>query len=207
MPLLYQQNINEYVIWALWRMVEPIDFFVLEGHEANQINHPQKRKQHLVGRYLLKKLLPDLDFKTISTAENKKPFIKESQIEFSISHSDNLVGVIVGLNRRVGIDIEFTNQRVLDLSHKFMTTADFSVFCDDDFPDQEKATIGWTIKESAYKLNGILGVDFKNDLCLIAVDKKEDGWQAKIQSIVNGESNTMIANGINIDDYQICLMY
>jgi phosphopantetheinyl transferase len=207
MPLLYQQNINEHIIWALWRMDEPIDFFALEGYEASRISHPQKRKQHLAGRYVLKMLLPDLDVKTISVAENKKPFITGSGIDFSITHSDNLVGVIVGRGRRVGMDIEFANQRVLDLSHKFMTTADFSTFYNDDFSDQEKATIAWTMKESAFKLNGIPGVDFKGDLRLIAVEKKEDGWHAKLQSIVNGESNTMIANGMEMDGYQICLMY
>jgi phosphopantetheinyl transferase len=207
MPLLYQQNINEHIIWALWRMDEPVDFFAMEGYEASRISHPQKRKQHLAGRYVLKMLLPDLDLKTISVAENKKPFIMGSEIDFSITHSDNLVGVIVGIGRRVGMDIEFANQRVLDLSHKFMTTADFSTFYNDDFSDQEKATIAWTMKESAFKLNGIPGVDFKRDLRLIAVEKKEDGWHAKLQSIVNGESNTMIANGMKIDGYQICLMY
>jgi phosphopantetheinyl transferase len=207
MPLLYQQNINEHIIWALWRVDEPVDFFALEGYEANRISHPQKRKQHLAGRYVLKMLLPDLDLKTISVAENKKPFIMGSEIDFSITHSDNLVGVIVGRGTRVGMDIEFANQRVLDLSHKFMTTADFSTFYNDDFSDQEKATIAWTMKESAFKLNGIPGVDFKGDLRLIAVEKKQDGWDAKLQSIVNGESNTMIANGMKIDGYQICLMY
>jgi hypothetical protein len=44
MPLLYQQNINEHIIWALWRMDEPIDFFALEGYEASRISHPKKRK-------------------------------------------------------------------------------------------------------------------------------------------------------------------
>ena len=207
MPLLYQQNINEHIIWALWRMDEPMDFFAMEGYETSKISHPQKRKQHLAGRYVLKMLLPDLDLKTISVAENKKPFITGSEIDFSITHSDNLVGVIVGKGRRVGMDIEFANQRVLDLSQKFMTTADFSIFCKDDFSDQEKATICWTMKESAFKLNGIPGVDFKNDLRLIAVEKKEDGWHAKIQTFVCGEPNTKIANGMEIDGYQICLMY
>jgi phosphopantetheinyl transferase len=207
MPLLYQQNINEHINWALWRMDEPIDFFELDGYDANKISHLQKRKQHLAGRYVLKMLLPELDLKSIAIAENKKPFIKGSQIGFSISHSENLVGVIVGLNRKVGMDIEFVNQRVLDLSHKFMTTADVSAFCNEDFADQEKATICWTIKESAFKLNGISGVDFKTDLRLIAVDKKEDGWNAKIQSTVYGESHTMNAIGMKIDGYQICLMY
>jgi hypothetical protein len=88
-----------------------------------------------------------------------------------------------------------------------MTTADFSTFYNDDFSDQEKATIAWTMKESAFKLNGIPGVDFKGDLRLISVEKKQEGWHAKLQSIVNGESNTMIANGMKMDGYQICLMY
>ncbi len=72
----------------------------------------QKEKQHLLGRYLIAKA--GKDFFKIENTElkiiNNKPRFKYSNIQFSISHSQNIVLAAFDKNP-VGVDIEFMKQR------------------------------------------------------------------------------------------------
>ncbi len=79
----------------------------------------------------------------------KKPYFKDSKMNFSISHSGNYV-MIANDILDIGIDIELINPQNIDL----LSYA---------FNDSEKRLIGssieeftryWTIKESSYKASG-----------------------------------------------------
>ncbi len=72
----------------------------------------QKEKQHLLGRYLIDKVAKE--FFDIENTElkiiNNKPKFKYSKLEFSISHSQNIVLAAFD-NNPVGADIEFMKER------------------------------------------------------------------------------------------------
>jgi 4'-phosphopantetheinyl transferase EntD len=206
MPLLYQQNINEHVKWALWQMDEPESFFILDGYDANHIGHAHKRKQHLAGRYVMKFLMPDLNVNDIIVPPNRKPyFSKHTGVDFSVSHSNQMVGVLIGQQHHVGMDIEFPGQKVISVKDKFMTKEEFIVFHGDSVSDQEKATICWTIKESAYKLIGKMGVDFKRDLQIKEVMTTGEGWTSRLK--YSGLPDDLLtANGFCIEGAHVCLM-
>ena len=60
MPLVYQQNINEHTKIGVWHILEAEDFFLEKVKEQYKITHPQKRIQHLAGRYLLLEMANDI---------------------------------------------------------------------------------------------------------------------------------------------------
>lgn len=206
MPLLYQQNINEQVKMALWRISEPEAFFQKSGFQANHINHPEKRVQHLAGRFLLKMMLPELAPDSIVVPENRKPYLStDADMDFSISHANDMVGVIIGKKHKVGMDIEWQGIKVLAVKHKFMNEDDERSFDADEFSEMEKATICWTIKESAFKMMDKRGVDFKRDFVLKKVMKENEGWVATLCNPGFHESE-LLAKGMVVDRFQICMM-
>ena len=194
MPLLYQQNINEQINLAIWKMEEEEDFFVLEGYHALFIKHDEKRKQHLAGRFLLRTMMPGLNMENVELDKNGKPFIKGSKADFSISHSGDLVTVLVAMERRVGVDVEEINDRILRVQHKFMSEKDEEAFQSTAFTNTERATICWTVKEAVYKLHGKSGVDFKRDIRLKKISKTQEGWEGEFE-FGQEESSILICKG------------
>src|SRR5687768_8575518 len=112
MPLFFQQVIDEYTKLALWKIEEEEGFFSQHVPLQRSITHPHKRLQHLAGRYLLKYLFPDFPIALIQIADTRKPYLKEEDYHFSISHCGDYAGVIVSKNRKVGIDIELVTPKI-----------------------------------------------------------------------------------------------
>ncbi|MDE3144284.1 MAG: 4-phosphopantetheinyl transferase, partial [Bacteroidota bacterium] len=86
MALFYQHNINDTTKLAIWKIEEPISFFLAQVPLQREITHPHKKLQHLAGRYLLRFLFPDFPFDEILIADTKKPYLPYEQYHFSISH-------------------------------------------------------------------------------------------------------------------------
>ena len=112
MPLVYQQNINDHTKVGVWHITEPELFFLKEIEMKQSISHPQKRLQHLAGRYLLKQIEFDFPINEIEIAASKKPYLKGGQFYFSVSHAENYAAVIISKKNMVGIDIELPQSKI-----------------------------------------------------------------------------------------------
>lgn len=128
MALFYQHNINDTTKLAIWKIEEPISFFLTQVPLQREITHPHKKLQHLAGRYLLRFLFPDFPFDEILIADTKKPYLPYEQYHFSISHCGNYAAAIVSSTQRVGIDIEIPTERVLRITHKFLHEEELKIF-------------------------------------------------------------------------------
>ncbi|HLL42098.1 MAG TPA: hypothetical protein VK369_03120, partial [Segetibacter sp.] len=124
MPLFYQQNISESTRLAIWRIEEPETFFLSKVPLQRDITHPNKRLQHLAGRYLLPFLFHDFPYREIEIADTRKPFLRNEQYHFSISHCNKYAAAIASRDCRVGVDLEFTTPRLKKIKHKFMNQAE-----------------------------------------------------------------------------------
>ena len=164
MPLVYQQNINDDTKLGLWRIEEPENFFLQFVPLQKKITHPHKRLQHLAGRFLLRKLFPHFPLKLIKIAETRKPFLPGEQYHFSISHCGDYAAVIVSSKYRVGVDVEWPQQKIDIVKHKFMGTKEFTVLKMMDERDELfKLTMAWSIKEAIFKWYGLGQLDFKEE--------------------------------------------
>ncbi|MEO7835325.1 MAG: 4-phosphopantetheinyl transferase, partial [Ginsengibacter sp.] len=95
MPLSYQHNINDSTKLAVWHITENEDFFLEKVTIKNEVTHPQKRLQHLAGRYLLQIIHPDFPLHLIEIAESRKPLLSDGKFNFSISHCGKFAAAIV----------------------------------------------------------------------------------------------------------------
>ncbi|HUR10411.1 MAG TPA: hypothetical protein VM012_03540, partial [Flavitalea sp.] len=118
MGLFYQHNINDSTRLAVWQIQEHDDYFLGHVPLNREVTHPYKRLQHLAGRYLLPRLFDDFPLKSILIADTRKPYLKDEQYHFSISHCGNFAAAIVSNKERVGIDIELITSRILMIAPK-----------------------------------------------------------------------------------------
>ena len=102
--------------------------------------------EYTIGRYLIKNAAKkhfNVKNTEIITDEKGKPFLKNNELYFSISHSQNIV-VACFDTAPCGIDIEFIKKRdLLKLSKHYNI----------EFKTQDEFYKFWTIKEAEFKLN------------------------------------------------------
>lgn len=161
MPVSFEHNINKSTRLIVWHLLEPEDFFLSEAKIQTSINHPQKRKQHLAGRFLLKYLFNDFPYNQLIVDAFGKPRLKNEQYYFSISHADNYVAAIVSKNYNVGIDVEMIQPRALKIIPKFLNNEEQNNLVIDNERD---ATLCWSIKEAVYKYYGGKMINFKEQI-------------------------------------------
>lgn len=119
----------------------------LEKYSDGKSFKTEKRfYEYTIGRYLVKKVAKEFykagDVEIVSD-KNSKPILKNSDIYFSISHSNKYIAVCFD-DKPCGFDIEFIKPRSLKslekrYNCKFKTLDDFYIF--------------WTQKEAVYKLH------------------------------------------------------
>lgn len=168
MPLVYQQNINPYTKLAVWHITEPESFFTNTVPLQREITHPNKRLQHLAGRFLLREMYPGFPYELIKIADTRKPFLENEAYHFSISHCGEYAAVMVSTQYRVGVDIEKITGKVEKIKHKFLSAFEQNLI--ESLPGNDAElyktflTTAWCIKESLFKWYGDGQVDFIDHL-------------------------------------------
>ena len=154
-----------------------------EKERADKLKVKQKRKQFIVSRSVLRKLISnciDKNYDEIKFyyAEHDKPFIKEKHnnktIKFNISHSEDYILIALTLENRVGIDIEKINKKIdaESLSKRFFSQNEYEYLKSIEINKKLDAfyTI-WTKKEAFIKATG-KGVAFGLDKFSVTSDKQ-----------------------------------
>lgn len=181
MPLFFQQNINETTCLGIWHITEEEAFFLEKVSLQRDITHPNKRLQHLAGRFLLQHLFPDFPYHEMLIADSRKPYLPYEQYHFSISHCGDYAAAIVSKTQRVGIDIEIPTAKVQKIVPKFLhdeeraqltlQTQALGLAAD----NYNLPTLLWSAKEAAFKWWSFGSVDFSEDIRLAPFEFKEMG--------------------------------
>ncbi|BAV05604.1 Phosphopantetheinyl transferase [Filimonas lacunae] len=181
MPLFFTQNINENTRLGIWHITENEEFFLEKVPLQRDINHPNKRLQHLAGRFLLQHLFPDFPYHELVIADSRKPYLPYEQYHFSISHCGDFAAAIVSKSQRVGIDIEVPTAKVQKIVPKFLHEEERNWLvaqvnalapAQDDY---RLPTLLWSAKEAAFKWWSFGSVDFSEDIRLDPFEFSEKG--------------------------------
>jgi phosphopantetheinyl transferase len=192
MPLVYQQNINPTTKLGVWHIAEPEEFFLSEVPLQREITHPNKRLQHLAGRYLLKVLYPDFPYALIRIADTRKPFLENEAYHFSISHCGKYAAVMISSEYRVGVDVELITGKVHKIKHKFLSDEEQQLLQkvpDSPYPtcSDKLLTAAWSIKESLFKWQGSSEIDFIKHLPIVKMQVKDNEGIAACKILKDGE--------------------
>jgi phosphopantetheinyl transferase len=197
MPLVYQQNINASTKLGVWHIEEPEAFFLEQVPLQREITHPNKRLQHLAGRYLLKELYPDFPYELIRIADTRKPFLENEAYHFSISHCGKYAAVIVSTDHRVGVDVELITSKVEKVKHKFLSDAEQAILKEVDntpytIANEKLLTAAWSIKESLFKWQGKSEIDFIKHLQIVQFIANNKEGIAGCKILKEGEINLQV---------------
>lgn len=122
----------------------------------NNIKDNQVRYLSLVGRALIRVLIMkhfDIDYVKLKYNEFGKPYIDNENIFFNISHSNNLLTIIISNKSDVGIDIEYIKEFNNNVADFIMTSNEKDKLKTDKNKNLLFTKI-WTRKEAYFKCKG-----------------------------------------------------
>ncbi len=168
MPLYLKKDLRHARL-GIWEITEtPGELYQmasLSSHEEAfyaRLKTETRKKHWLSYRLLLPKLLPAHAVSGISYDKFGKPFLDNGAGHISVAHSGKFAALIISEHYQAGIDIEHIQNKILSLTHKFLTGREQEY----RFPTavRESLYVIWCAKEALYKLHGQTGLQFSKHL-------------------------------------------
>ena len=171
MPFLKEFIINEKTKIKLWKVIlgelspkklnnDEIKLFKLK--KSNIL-----REQFLATRKIL--ALENSDY-IITYDPDGKPSLN-SEFNISISHSHEIAALVLSNNRKIGLDVQLKESKILNIQNKFLNK--FEKLNIEDDPSIDILTMLWTSKESIYKAVGLKGISFSKNIKIDKVIEKD----------------------------------
>ena len=199
MPLLNDLNPNASLLCKSWRIEEAEnimnpknelnyeDYQILLKRKANHL-----RRQFLASRKLIGLINPDL---RISYKEDI-PILSDNR-NISISHSDEIVTVLISKENGIGVDVEKINNKVHSVASKFLSSNEIQFF--GKAPSTRQLIRAWTAKEAVYKALRKPGINFSDNIILDKFNDKAKSTNAKF--ISSDQETTFKLYFYDLDDY------
>ncbi len=127
------------------KMLEEISLSSQEKMKYAEMTSRKRRQEWLTCRVLLSNVLGK-DF-LLEYQSNGKPYLLQPKKNISISHSKEYVAIAIA-EKKIGIDIEKIDTRILKLKEKILNSREANRFV---AADERVLHIIWGIKESVYK--------------------------------------------------------
>ena len=168
MPLYQNENLpdsSQLLVWKLEETEEELLQLLPTFHDNSEleiISHPQKRREWLASRIVIRMLaeMADITYQGLWKDEHGKPFLIGRSNFISITHTTDFVAGVIHPNTPVGVDMEKKTDKLIRIAHKFLS---------DDEAIQAGSNIGnlcmlWCSKEALFKLNGRKNISLKTNI-------------------------------------------
>lgn len=142
-----------------------------EVEELSLISSESRRKEKLAVRALLNTIFEDKVY--LGHHDNGKPFLKNSALEISISHSRRFVAIITHPSDDLGIDIESLDRDFSAVEAKALSEEEIEDLTTNKRTEQ--LAIYWCAKEAIYKRMSLTEVDFAEQIEIDRFKVREDG--------------------------------
>jgi len=171
MPFLKEFIINEKTKIKLWKvMIGELSPKELNNDEKKLFKLKKSnvlREQFLATRKIL--ALENSDY-IITYDPDGKPSLN-SEFNISISHSHEIAALVLSNNRKIGLDVQLKESKILNIQNKFLNK--FEKLNIEDDPSIDILTMLWTSKESIYKAVGLKGISFSKNIKIDKVIEKD----------------------------------
>jgi len=169
MPIIQLKAESE-TTQAIWRIEESEAWFLeqlqLNDAECVQLEEIKgwRRTEWLAVRHLVATMLPDHERPVLVKDEYGKPFLHNSSLHVSISHSHHLAAAMLS-KQVIGIDIQKIVAKIERLAPRFLSENELA-FIHPGAYRIEHLHVCWCAKEALYKAYGKREVDFCEHLWL-----------------------------------------
>lgn len=168
MPLVkhIETEIGPLGIWELTEsttsLLAAFRFSEATRAEFNPLKFEKRQREYLATRLLLGAMLQQ-DTEIVYSPSGK-PKLKNHLMNISISHSDNLVVILLS-DKKAGIDVEIANRPIDRVAHRFLSPVEMLNV--QNCPDPQKAKIiYWGAKESIFKATDFKGIQFDRQIAV-----------------------------------------
>lgn len=175
MPLVHSEMIEESSTLLLWRLTETESELrenlgnAYNPEELSAVSHPQKLREWLASRLLIKIIAEQFGINYIGTYkdEHGKAFLIDNDSHISITHTFDFVAVAINPPAAVGIDMEKMDTKLQRTSKKYLSQPEFEHAGD----EMALLCIYWCAKEALYKLYGKKKISFRDSIYIEPFDK------------------------------------
>ena len=208
MPVVFNKNIDENTILAVWKIEETEEQLLsglqLKQHELDfisSLNNGKRLLHWLSTRVLLRTMLNTSEYIDCQMDEHGKPFLPNLDYHISLSHSYDYAAVIIGKNRKVGVDIELIKHKIKSIRHKFLSDIELAQKQIGD--NINGLYVCWCAKEAIYKWNGRKGLEFKQDMHIKPFKLKAEGSLSALVDLPEGTRELSVNYFKTSDGYML----
>jgi len=165
MPIHLLEKTDNYQL-GIWKMDEEEELLLKQSGSKVRPSHVNqvRRMEYLAVRAMASEMgIQGLD---IAYRPSGKPYVLNSNLSISISHTKNYVAVMLSPNELIGVDLEYRSDRILKIRHKFMHPDEENRLKQVSNPMSETVALllHWCAKEALFKAVPEEGVDFAQEL-------------------------------------------
>tara|TARA_X000000368_G_scaffold273409_1_gene216791 strand:+ start:536 stop:1159 length:624 start_codon:yes stop_codon:yes gene_type:complete len=166
MPELIDLAPNKSLICKLWRIEE--GEVIMDPKTELCLNDYKlflnKKLQHHQSQFLASRKLIELVHSDLRVAyKDNIPLLSDNR-NISISHSEDIVTILISENKGIGIDVERINKKVHSIKSKFLNQKEINYLTGDG--ETKRLTKAWTAKEAIYKAVRKPGIIFSENILL-----------------------------------------
>ncbi len=178
MGCITKHYLNESTVLGVWKIEE--DLKTLEKSVVMDAADKKKYKgfastsrklEFLSVRALLAELMGE-DARIVYN-KNNKPFLSDGSRFLSISHSNKLTAILLSVNEKVGIDLEYMGANIGAIAFKFLNRHEKIT------REQDKRKyhlyLHWCAKEALYKICDKEGISIRKNITIEPFEVKESG--------------------------------
>jgi len=180
MALVHFEEINPESCWGIWKIDESEEALLYQLNPGKtdlvhfeSIQHPRIRLESIASRMIVKELTEryNYEYQGIFKNKNGKPFLYNSPLHISYSHTEQFAAAIIHTEKPCGIDMEHIQEKMMRVSGRFLSEKELQSTGD----DLEKICIYWCAKEAMYKLYNLRDTEFKGNLKVSPFEKEKRG--------------------------------
>jgi phosphopantetheinyl transferase len=183
MPLFHQININEDCTLYLWKIEEEVedlhDMVNLPESDQDRVQgfgSISRKKEFLSTRILVQNALGKDVF--ITNDEHGKPFLVNSNLNISITHTKSFAGIILSYHHATALDMEYLSDRVHRITKRFLSPEELSNI------SKEKGVLHlyqhWCAKECLIKLYGKKDVHLTDELKIDSFSPTDESFSGSV---------------------------
>lgn len=178
MGLYFSRELEENALLAVWEITESeselIDICSLPNIEKEELEITKsepRRKERLAVRALLHVLFDDKVY--LGHHDNGQPFLQNSIVEVSISHTGRFAAVLTHPEHNVGIDIESLERDFSVVEKRALSAKEI-----EDLSEKNRNThlaVYWSAKEAIFKRMSLSNVNFAQQIEIKKFTLKDHG--------------------------------
>ena len=178
MPLFLKKDLEDGARIYVWEITETEDELMastsVPDNELEELSYTRseaRRKEKLAERALLNEIFPEKLY--LGHHDNGKPYLQNTAMEISISHTNRFVAILLHPDEDLGIDIECLDRDFSAVEKKALSEDEL-----EDLDERKKnlqLAIYWCAKEAIYKRMSISGVDFAEQIEVERFNPHDEG--------------------------------